>query len=105
MLRPGAMVPRLRLDAVPSIFNGFPKHLKERLERKKKKKADDQVVIICNQMETQNTDRVSKYTATLCLNLNDISYSMLYHYGTHGLFNEAESNGKGFVRYNGKHLC
>ncbi|XP_073453293.1 uncharacterized protein [Aquarana catesbeiana] len=57
MLRPGAMVPRLRLDAVPSIFNGFPKHLKERLERKKKKKADEQVVIVCNQMETQNADQ------------------------------------------------
>ncbi|XP_068090125.1 uncharacterized protein [Hyperolius riggenbachi] len=54
MLRPGAMVPRLRLDAVPSIFNGFPKHLKERLERKKQQQTDDQVVVICYQMETQH---------------------------------------------------
>ncbi|CAI9554598.1 unnamed protein product [Staurois parvus] len=65
MLRPGAMVPRLRLDAVPSIFNGFPKHLKERLERKKKKKTDDQVVIICNQMETQYADQPFHHTEEL----------------------------------------
>ncbi|XP_063770430.1 THAP domain-containing protein 5-like [Pseudophryne corroboree] len=44
MLRPGAMVPRLRLDAVPSIFDGFPKHLKERLEEKRKVKEKQSVV-------------------------------------------------------------
>ncbi|XP_073541495.1 uncharacterized protein [Phyllobates terribilis] len=50
MIRPGAMVPRLRLDAVPSIFDGFPNHLKERLERKKtmKKKTDEQFIVIGN---------------------------------------------------------
>ncbi|KAM5192743.1 uncharacterized protein ACMZJ9_010754 [Mantella aurantiaca] len=58
MLRPGAMVPRLRLDAVPTIFNGFPKHLKDRLEKKKKKKIDEQVVVICNPMETQITEQL-----------------------------------------------
>ncbi|XP_018415014.1 PREDICTED: uncharacterized protein LOC108789487 [Nanorana parkeri] len=57
MLRPGAMVPRLRLDAAPSVFSGFPKHLKDRLERKKSKKTEEQVVVICNHMETQNEDK------------------------------------------------
>ncbi|XP_056373552.1 THAP domain-containing protein 5-like isoform X2 [Hyla sarda] len=48
MLRPGAMVPRLRLDAVPSVFDGFPNHLKERLEKKKTltKKIDEQIIVI-----------------------------------------------------------
>ncbi|KAM9330604.1 THAP domain-containing protein 3-like [Gastrophryne carolinensis] len=57
MLRPGALVPRLRLDAVPSIFEGFPKRLKDRLQRKKKN-MDEHVVVICSQMETQNADQL-----------------------------------------------
>ncbi|XP_073403200.1 uncharacterized protein [Dendrobates tinctorius] len=46
MIRPGAKVPRLRLDAVPSVFDGFRDHLKKRLERKKrmKKKTDEQII-------------------------------------------------------------
>ncbi|OCU00472.1 THAP domain-containing protein 1 isoform X1 [Xenopus laevis] len=38
MLRPGAQIPRLRLDAVPSVFDGFPDDLKERLKREKEDK-------------------------------------------------------------------
>ncbi|KAG8594555.1 hypothetical protein GDO81_001247 [Engystomops pustulosus] len=59
MLRPGAMVPRLRLDAVPSVFDGFPTHLKERLERKKtlKKEIDDQIIVICNHHGPQDAVR------------------------------------------------
>ncbi|XP_066460849.1 uncharacterized protein [Eleutherodactylus coqui] len=56
MLRPGAMVPRLRLDAVPSVFDGFPNHLKERLEKKKtfSKKICEQVVVIGRQRGTRH---------------------------------------------------
>ncbi|KAM4051919.1 uncharacterized protein ACNLHF_026860 isoform 1-T2 [Anomaloglossus baeobatrachus] len=56
MIRPGAMVPRLRLDAVPSVFDGFPNHLKERLERKKtmKKKTDKKMTVIGNRHGPQN---------------------------------------------------
>ncbi|XP_069820570.1 uncharacterized protein [Dendropsophus ebraccatus] len=61
MLRPGAMVPRLRLDAVPSVFDGFPSHLKERLERKKnlKNKADGQIIVIDSQNGTQDAFQAS----------------------------------------------
>ncbi|XP_075062031.1 THAP domain-containing protein 1 B-like isoform X4 [Mixophyes fleayi] len=38
LLRPGTMFPRLRIDAVPSVFEGFPTYLKERLEEEKKVK-------------------------------------------------------------------
>ncbi|XP_069596065.1 uncharacterized protein [Ranitomeya imitator] len=56
MIRPGAMVPRLRLDAVPSIFDGFPDHLKVRLERQKKmkKKTDEQIIVHDNRHGSQD---------------------------------------------------
>ncbi|KAM3936790.1 uncharacterized protein RB166_000772 [Leptodactylus fuscus] len=76
MLRPGAMVPRLRLDAVPSIFDGFPNHLKERLERKKilQKKIAEQIIVIGNQHGTPDAAQTTvgsvepKDTSTSCQN-------------------------------------
>ncbi|XP_072260904.1 uncharacterized protein [Pyxicephalus adspersus] len=87
MLRPGAMVPRLRLDAVPTIFNGFPKHLKERLERKKKKKIDE-VVVVSNSLETQLSDQtyIDKKEVKMANNIWEISE------GTTGMDSTTESS-------------
>ncbi|XP_063311629.1 uncharacterized protein LOC134611565 isoform X2 [Pelobates fuscus] len=58
MLRPGAMIPRLRLDAVPSVFEKPTKHLKERVKRKKSVETDKiQVPIKCNETEAQKSDQ------------------------------------------------
>ncbi|XP_044125392.1 uncharacterized protein LOC122920184 isoform X1 [Bufo gargarizans] len=61
MLRPNVLVPRLRLDAVPSIFDGFPSHLKERLERKKTQKEDiaEEIIVIDNELATEVDVQVS----------------------------------------------
>ncbi|CAH2292989.1 THAP domain-containing 1-like [Pelobates cultripes] len=65
MLRPGAMIPRLRLDAVPSVFEKPTKHLKERVKRKKSVETDKtQVPIKCNETEAKRSDQKQAPTNT-----------------------------------------
>ncbi|XP_075062026.1 THAP domain-containing protein 1 A-like isoform X2 [Mixophyes fleayi] len=52
LLRPGTMFPRLRIDAVPSVFEGFPTYLKERLEEEKKT-AHTEESVSCGQLLNQ----------------------------------------------------
>ncbi|KAG8454623.1 hypothetical protein GDO86_001009 [Hymenochirus boettgeri] len=56
MLRPGAQIPRLRLDAVPSVFDGFPEDLKERLRREKEEKNRKRKILeIPSELKTDHT--------------------------------------------------
>ncbi|XP_075681485.1 uncharacterized protein LOC142647501 isoform X2 [Rhinoderma darwinii] len=78
MLRPGAMVPRLRLDAVPSVFNGFPSYLKERLKKKKtsKKKINEQIIVMDDQHGTRDAvqNEVDKMKTCAVYGCNNTCY-------------------------------
>ncbi|XP_053320665.1 peroxynitrite isomerase THAP4-like [Spea bombifrons] len=60
MLRPGAMIPRLRLDAVPSVFDGWSTHLKERVKRKKNTKKLKNEAVDASDMEILDKEQTKQ---------------------------------------------